>query len=72
MSKNSLVVFLHLTTPSMTVDVRVENIVAENASGSGVELNFAARNAYEQLQIAMKFFCMVYEGPFQRLWEALW
>lgn len=45
--------------------------VAENASGSGFELSFAAGSAYEQLQISMKSLGIVYVVSFQRPLEAV-
>lgn len=40
--------------------VKVENVVTERLSGSSVELRSAGKNAYEQLEIAMKSVGMVY------------
>lgn len=38
----------------MIVDTKKENLGSESASGSGVEPSSIAKNAYRQLQIAMK------------------
>lgn len=58
------------TALPVMADLMVEDVVAKNASGIGCELSSAAKNAYEQLQIAMKTVCMVVKVLFQRLLEA--
>lgn len=55
----------------MWADMKVEDILAENGGGSGVELRLDARNAYDQLQIAMKSSCIVQGVPFQVLLQAV-
>lgn len=52
-------------------DVKVEDIEAENAGGSGAELIVAGRNVFEELLIAMKSLRMVYDVPCQGLWVAV-
>lgn len=53
-------VLLALTVSLLNADVGVENVVAEKASGSGVELSSAGRKACETRQIVMKSSGMVY------------
>lgn len=47
------------TALPLMAHVTVKDVVAENASGGVVELSSAERNAYKQLQTAMKFVGMV-------------
>lgn len=60
---NSPVVSLPLFVPPVIADVKVEDGEDENATGSVVEISFAARTAYEQLQIAIKYVCMAFKIP---------
>lgn len=46
--RNRDVSLVSTASPLMT-DVKVKDVVAENAIASGVELRSAGRNAYEQL-----------------------
>lgn len=57
-SCNRVVSMLLAALPLMA-DVKVEGVVAENKSGSGVELSSARRNAYELPQIPIKSACIV-------------
>lgn len=56
--------------PGLVADVKVENMVV-TAGWTGVELCSAGRNAYKQLQIAIRSPCMLYDVPFKRLLEAV-
>lgn len=59
------------TVPPLIVNVKVEDVVAENAGGSSLELSSAVRNEYEQLNIALKSVRMVSKVQLQRLLEAV-
>lgn len=50
----------------LMADVKREVVVAEHRSGIGVGLSSTTRNAYEDLQISMRYVCMVYKFLFQR------
>lgn len=62
-NKKNQVVSLPLPVLLLMVDEREENVVAENTGESAVELSFAGRNAYEQLQTNNNSVSMVYERP---------
>lgn len=62
---------LFLTAMSLMEDAKMEDSLAEKASGIGVGLRFATRTTNEKLKIAVKCLCMVYDAPFQRLLGAL-
>lgn len=47
-------------------DVKEGDVVPENAIGSGAELRSTRSHAYEQLQIVMKYVCMVRETLSQK------
>lgn len=42
------------TAPPLIANMKVEDVVAENTSESGFELSYAGRNAYKQLETAIK------------------
>lgn len=59
------------TVGPLMADMKVEEVVAEKASKSNVDLSSAGRNTYEQLKTSMKSVGMMYQVPFQRLLEAV-
>lgn len=59
------------TSLPLMADVRVEDIGAESASGSLVELSSYGSNEYEQMQIAMKSVFIGYDISFRKLLEAM-
>lgn len=67
LNKKNQVVSLPSTALPLMANVNVDDVVAENASGSAVELSSHDWNAYEELRIAMKSVGMVYDLPFQML-----
>lgn len=65
------VVSLPLTAAALMEDVNVGHVEAENTNGGGADLSSAEKNAYEQLEIAMKSVGMVYDVTVQEMLKAL-
>lgn len=59
------------TEPPLMTNVKMEDVVAEMSSKSAFELSSSGRNVNEQLQIAMKYLCTLYEVPVQSLLNAV-
>lgn len=62
---------LPLTGWPVIADVNMEDTVAENENGIGVDLSSTARPAYGQLPNVMRSVCMVHDVPFQSLLKAV-
>lgn len=62
--KRDRVLSLPLTAQPLIADVKDEDVLAENASWSAVELSSTRRIAYKMLQTVMRSLCMVYDVPF--------
>lgn len=58
-NKKNQIVSRRPIAPPLKVDVKVEDVVDENVSGSGSELRSTRRNSYEQLQNVIKSPCVV-------------
>lgn len=69
--EKSWVVSLPSIAMPLMVDEELEDVVAENGSGSGAELSSTGRKALEQMQIVTKSVSIVYEVLFRRLLEAV-
>lgn len=63
------VVSLVSTAPPLMPDVKMEDVVADNTSGSGAELSFAGRNVYKEIHTVMKSERILYDIPVQRMPE---
>lgn len=59
-SEKSRVASLPTAAPPERGDMKVEDVVAGNASASGVELSSARKIASNQLQLSMTPVCMLY------------
>lgn len=66
-NKKNRVVSMPSIAPLLLADVKVEAFLTEKASESRVELRCPGRNAYEQLQFAIRSACMMYDVLFQKL-----